>query len=587
MMHSYANSAPGVSYRQVPRPAVVHPATARLAAVRRMKRHKARGLYWLEAKTAIAALAADTVSHRFSRDVFAALSGAANNIVAGGRENITGAVLWLGRHLPLRHRYVLTRDNRLRLRYALPGTACAVMVLLAAAGTIQGGRPGASDQYSFIGPLAAIEPATRDGAQEFDPADRLQAASRRLQRYAALQPGDSAGEALVSFQPRTLPQPREQDVEIGNGDTLAAVLQRAGVSRGEAHAALEVLKKEFDPRRIRPGQVVSVRMDPVSPENSEEYRLTQIGLAVDSFKSVALKRDGDTFAANVVEKPVERRIYARRAPVEVSLYGSAAKAGIPNKATAEVIRILSWDIDFQRDVRRGDVLDVMYDQSETADGKGVRFGNVVYARIEIGGTEKAVYRYEMKNGHVDYFTADGKSVRKALMKTPIDGARVSSGYGMRKHPVLGYSKMHKGVDFAAPTGTPIYAAGDGTIEKIGRWGAYGNYVRIRHNGNIKTAYAHMSRFGQGLSSGSRVKQGQVIGYVGATGRVTGAHLHYEVLMGGEHINPNSVKVPTGETLGGSELASFKLRVQEIDRQFAEQMARGERMKVASAATAMR
>jgi murein DD-endopeptidase MepM/ murein hydrolase activator NlpD len=265
----------------------------------------------------------------------------------------------------------------------------------------------------------------------------------------------------------------------------------------------------------------------------------------------------------------------------VSLYGSAAKADIPNAVTAEVIRILSWDIDFQRDIRRGDVLDVMYDQMETADGKGVRFGNVIFAHLNINGRDVPIYRFEMKDGTVDYFTPDGQSVRKALLSTPVDGARISSGFGQRKHPVLGYTKMHKGIDFAVGVGTPIYAAGDGTIEMMQRWSSFGNYVRIRHNSSIKTAYAHMSKFAKGLGAGSRVKQGQVIGYVGATGRVTGPHLHYEVLMNGTQVNPRSVKLPQGEILKGSELASFKQQVQQVQRQFAELSGR-ERMKVASA-----
>ncbi|MBU0859210.1 MAG: peptidoglycan DD-metalloendopeptidase family protein [Alphaproteobacteria bacterium] len=514
------------------------------------------------------------------------------------RETVVRAIDWLGQHVPVRHRYVLTRDNRLRLRYVLPGATCALVMAMTTVVSFSGSsRALQAQDFSFIKDVASIEPAAGMMGGEFDLVDRLQTTHRRLQRYLdpredgaqSAEESDDAdsGVTLASFQPRALPQPKETMLEIGKGDTLAAVLHRAGVGATEAHAALEVLKKELDPRSIRPGQNVYVRLDPVSPENSEDYRMTQMGVSVDAFKSVALKRNGDDFEAGVLEKPTERRVYAKNAPIEVSLYGSAAKAGIPNAAIAEVIRVLSWDIDFQRDIRRGDVLDVMYDQTETDDGKGVKFGNVIYARLNINGQEIPVYRYEMKDGTVDYFTADGNSVRKALMKTPIDGARVSSGFGVRKHPVLGYTKMHKGMDFAAPTGTPIYAAGDGTIEKLGRWSSYGNYVRIRHNSNIKTAYAHMSKFGKGLAAGSRVKQGQVIGYVGATGRVTGAHLHYEVLLNGAHINPNSVKLPTGETLKGSELASFKLKMQETNRQFTDLITRGESLKVASAAGTIR
>ena len=175
------------------------------------------------------------------------------------------------------------------------------------------------------------------------------------------------------------------------------------------------------------------------------------------------------------------------------------------------------------------------------------------------------YRYTPKSGVTDYFDEKGQSVRKTLMRTPIDGARLSSGYGMRKHPILGYSRMHKGVDFAAPRGTPIYAAGDGVVEMAGRNGGYGNYVRLRHTGSYKTAYAHMRGFAKGIRAGVRVKQGQVIGYVGTTGRSTGPHLHYEVMVDNKQTNPRSIKLPSGETLKGADLKAYEVARQDIDR----------------------
>jgi murein DD-endopeptidase MepM/ murein hydrolase activator NlpD len=178
-----------------------------------------------------------------------------------------------------------------------------------------------------------------------------------------------------------------------------------------------------------------------------------------------------------------------------------------------------------------------------------------------------IYRFTLKNGDIDYFTEDGWSVRKALMKTPIDGARMSSGFGMRHHPILGYNKMHKGADFAAPTGTPIYAAGDGTLEHVGRKGAYGNYIRIRHNSTLKTAYAHLNKFAKGMSASKRVKQGQIIGYVGTTGRSTGPHLHYEVLLDGKQVNPNRIDLPTGEKLKGTNYANLQALIKKRQKEF--------------------
>lgn len=519
----------------------------------------------------------------------AVLRDAVSDLRVAGGDYALRALGWIGHRFPVRHRDVLTRDGRLRLRYAAPCVAGVVALLMAGTMVLPRGGASQGDDYSFLSyKVADVEPAA--GLVD-DVEGRMESSTRRLGRYVnrdgVATAVDDNGAMLAAVQPRTLPQPKETTLTIGKGDTLAAVLNRAGVASGEVHQAVEVLKKEFDPRRIRPGQDIYVRLEPVAPETSDEYRMAALNLAVDSFKTVSLTRSDDTFTAAMQEKPVERKVYAKLAPIEVSLYGSAEKAGIPNAVTAEIIRTMSFDIDFQRDIRRGDSIAVMYDQQETADGKGVRFGNVIFAKLNINGTETPVYRYEMKNGDVDYYTADGKSVRKALMRTPVDGARVSSGYGMRRHPVLGYSKMHQGVDFAAPTGTPIYAAGDGTIEKLGRWSSYGNYVRIRHNGDIKTAYAHMSKFGKGLSAGSRVKQGQVIGYVGATGRVTGAHLHYEVLQGGKQINPNKIKTQAGESLKGTELAAFKVQVQQTNRQFENLLNEGQRMKVASAAAFFR
>jgi len=176
-----------------------------------------------------------------------------------------------------------------------------------------------------------------------------------------------------------------------------------------------------------------------------------------------------------------------------------------------------------------------------------------------------VYRFTPSDGRTDYFKPNGESIRRALLRTPIDGARISSGFGMRKHPILGYSRMHKGIDFAAPTGTPIFAAGDGVITQIGRNGGYGNYIRIRHNSRYSTAYAHISRFAKGIRKGSRVRQGQVIAYVGSTGRSTGPHLHYEVLVEGKQTNPRSIKLPTGQILEGEDLKAFQAAKTEIDR----------------------
>ena len=210
----------------------------------------------------------------------------------------------------------------------------------------------------------------------------------------------------------------------------------------------------------------------------------------------------------------------------------------------------------------------MYETYETEDGDFARYGDVLYASLMVGGKTIPVYRYKSDDGVVDYYRENGTSLKRILMQTPIDGARMSSGYGMRHHPVLGYNKMHKGVDFAAPRGTPIYAAGNGVVEKAGRHGGYGNYIRIRHSNGLKTAYAHMRKFAKGMSDGKRVSQGQVIGYVGTTGRSTGPHLHFEVLKNGKQVNPKSIKSSGGEKLAGKSLRNFQKEILLIKQKYA-------------------
>ena len=254
---------------------------------------------------------------------------------------------------------------------------------------------------------------------------------------------------------------------------------------------------------------------------------------------------------------VERRLVRSEGKITSSLYLSAVKAGVSASILMEMIRLYSWDVDFQRSIRPGDGFEVMFEKLYTEDGEFARYGNVLYGKLALSGTNLPLYRFTTKAGLTDYFDAKGKSARKALMRTPINGARLSSGFERRRHPILGYTKMHRGLDFAAPRGTPIYAAGNGTVVYRSRNGAYGNYIRIRHNSEYSTAYGHMSRFSRKIRRGRRVKQGQIIGYVGTTGRSTGPHLHYEVLSRGRQLNPFRLKLPSGKSLKGPELVRFK------------------------------
>jgi murein DD-endopeptidase MepM/ murein hydrolase activator NlpD len=221
-------------------------------------------------------------------------------------------------------------------------------------------------------------------------------------------------------------------------------------------------------------------------------------------------------------------------------------------------------VDFQREIQPGDSFEIYFDRYEDGKGQTVKAGPLLYAGLTLSGQPHHLYLYTAKDdGSADYYDEKGQSVRKALLKTPIDGAKITSGFGNRMHPILGYTKMHKGLDFGAAKGTPIHAAGDGTIEMAGPNSSYGNYVRIRHTGSYSTAYAHMSGFGSGIRVGARVRQGDVIGYVGTTGRSTGPHLHYEVLKDAKQVDPRGIKMPTGRQLAGKELDSFKTAMSDM------------------------
>ena len=363
-------------------------------------------------------------------------------------------------------------------------------------------------------------------------------------------------------------------MKIGRGDTLSAIMKRAGVARKEANAAIQALKKVFNPARIRQGQrvMVSFQADAAAlndPSVTSSGRFLGFYLEPDFAHRVYVRKNAeDGFSASREKRDLTAEPVRAANSINQSLFLAGNKVGVPDSVLTELIRLYSWDVDFQRDIRSGDGFELMYERLSDSDGKPVHNGDVLFAALELSGKRHALYRYTLADGTVDYFDEKGQSAKKALMRTPIDGARLSSGFGKRRHPVLGYNKMHKGLDFAAPRGTPIYAAGNGRVLHAGRKGAYGKFVHIRHNGDYSTAYAHMSRIATG--KGRRVKQGQIIGYVGTTGRSTGPHLHYEVRRSGRQVNPFRVKMPSGIKLKGKQLAAFQTARAKIDRQYAEQ-----------------
>lgn len=360
---------------------------------------------------------------------------------------------------------------------------------------------------------------------------------------------------------------------IQSGDTLGRLLTHAGVTTDQAAEAISALKEVWDPRNLRIGQEVTLYLHTSAlrrvATRAEAPDLVGLTLKPDTDRTVAVALDQKgEYQVREVMLELQRELVRVSGDIESSLYTDALKAGATDKVIANFANLFSYSVDIQRQIQPGDDFEILYEQFRTPDGEFVKNGEILYAALETNGALKQLYRFDAAEG-ADYFDAEGVSIRRFLMKTPINGARLSSRFGMRRHPIQGYNKLHKGTDFAAPRGTPIYAAGDGVVVKAYRSPSYGNYVQIRHNGEWQTAYAHMHNFASGMREGARVQQGEVIGYVGSTGNSTGPHLHYEVLHNGQAVDSMSVQVPTGKELEGDELARFMAAMDVTRTQYAE------------------
>jgi len=352
-------------------------------------------------------------------------------------------------------------------------------------------------------------------------------------------------------------------VVVRRGDTLIDILLRAGIGRAEAHEALASLQSIYDPRRLRVGQHLDLELDRAA-RSAGSAKLDGLSINLDFENDLRVARaPAGGFDVSKNERDLTRDTMAAVSVIDDSLYMAGRRAGVHDDAIMQFIRLLSWDVDFQHDIRSGNTFEIVYDVLIAPDGGESRVDTLHYARLDLEDRTLTAYRFAHADGRVGYYDENGKSLRKWLMRTPIDGARLSSGFGKRQHPVLGYTKMHKGVDFAAPRGTPIYAAGDGVVVMAQRNGSFGNYIRIRHNSDYQTAYAHLNGFAPELAKGTRVTQGDVIGYVGTTGRSTGPHLHYEVLEDGRQINPMKVKVEVADHLNASEMSAFRAQIAAI------------------------
>lgn len=355
-------------------------------------------------------------------------------------------------------------------------------------------------------------------------------------------------------------EPQERVLTVARGDTLAGLLDGAGVEAGEAHAAIEALSRHFRPNTLRPGDEIAIRLT-----SGETPSLMQVELEPEPGRTIRATRQEDgSWADAEALAPRSRYLVRAAGAVDGGLFPAMTRAGLPPSMALSLIQILGHQVDFQRDLQPGDRFSILFDRIRTADGDVLGHGQILKATLTVSGRQLEIWRYKNRAGDTGWYDTEGRSLRRSFLRTPLDGARISSGFGRRSHPVLGYNRMHQGIDFAAPTGTPVYAAGEGTIVSAKREGGYGNLVRLRHPSGVETRYAHLSRFGRNMSSGRRVRQGDVIGYVGSTGMSTGPHLHYEIAVNGRAVNPaRHVQPPM--RLAGADLTSFRARQRTLTR----------------------
>ena len=386
------------------------------------------------------------------------------------------------------------------------------------------------------------------------------------------------------------------------GGTLAGTLTDAGVPANDARAVVDALAKVYSPKLLRPGQSFEVTFaaappaPPATPiaritytppsgiEGAESDdlstaqpvpdvpvgRLLSVSFSPTIQQDVTITRAANgTFSAKQDQLQLAAKLHRAGARIDSSLYLASMQAGIPAEVVVQMIHMFSYEVDFQRDLRPGDSFEVLYNYYYTPDGRPAKQGDIAYAAMHLRGRTVQLYRYEPHDGDgVDYFDSKGESAKSMLMKTPVDGARISSGFGMRFHPVLGYTRMHKGIDFAVPVGTPVMAAGAGTIEQAGWVNGYGNFMVVNHGGGYATAYGHLSRFAPGMRKGSHVHQGEVIAFSGNTGLTTGPHLHYEIRINNVQVNPQTVKVARGRMLLGHDLRDFLMERIHVDTELA-------------------
>ena len=349
-------------------------------------------------------------------------------------------------------------------------------------------------------------------------------------------------------------------IKVKSGDSFQKILNQIEVESGEKQKILkEVLKKKSVSNLLK-GQKIIFKID-----KRKSKKIIELLVEMSKTKSIlySLNESTDKFQYKEIQKSLKRVVSYKESIISNSLYESSIKNGIQPNVIIDFARVYGFQVDFQRDIWKNDSFQLMYETFLDDNKRIVETGNIIYANLNLQGKDLPLYGFKTKEGY-DYFDNFGKSIKKSLMKTPINGARLSSSFGMRKHPILGFNKMHRGTDFAAPEGTPIMASGDGKIVRA-RWcGGGGNCIKIKHNSTYSTVYAHLSKFARIAKEGNRVRQGQIIGYVGSTGMSTGPHLHYEVIENGKKVNSQTLKLPSGKILKGKERERFEIEKIKIE-----------------------
>ena len=381
---------------------------------------------------------------------------------------------------------------------------------------------------------------------------------------AKMQALEPAAIAEAQMRPG-LSEPKAVPVKILPGETFESAVRRTGVAADEARTVVQTLARAYDTVNIKAGLAFQAVVAHPREGRGGPVHLVGLSMQTGPASTLTLSRTFDgALRLRELEEKVREETTVAQGRMEGSLYESALKAGADSRMVSQAAKLFAAKLDFSRDIQPDDQFRLVFDRKVTESGKTVETGELLYAEIGAKGQTTRFYRFDSKSGPAEFFDETGKNIRGFLLRFPIDGARITSRFGARRHPILGYTRMHQGIDFGAGSGTPILSAGAGVVSFSGRAGGYGNQVRVRHQGGWETSYSHMSRFAKGLKKGQRVAQGQLIGYVGTTGLSTGPHLHYEIALNGRKQNPIGAKIPQGNILSGAELAAFKAQKARID-----------------------